>query len=346
MQPRKSEFKRCARSSAMWLFLSLVQTVPAQELPDIKKYNPLQLTGHSKEVITATFSPDGKRIATGGKDYTVRIWDTSSGKQLLVLNGHTAYIRGVHFSRDGRKLISVSDDDSIRIWDVSTGKLLRFVTKNRGGTISSFAVSPNGETLAAVFHGARDKPNHVRAWNLKTGKMQETARHPSHVGSIVFLNNTTVITGSYDQIIRFWDLPSGKQTRAFRDPHHKVLQVTLTPDGKKLYSGGGEESVLQKAGELWEWDLSTGKQKQIAANHTNLINCMAVNPDGTILATGDGVGLVRLRSTKTGKQLAAVQVDFLVVGALHFSPDGKLLLTCGTDPRAFVWKVKDLLRQR
>ena len=78
-----------------------------------------QLVGHTDSIMSAAFSPDGKKIVTAGRDKTVRIFDTESGKELQQLVGHTDVIHSAVFSPDGRKVATASQDTTARIWDIS-----------------------------------------------------------------------------------------------------------------------------------------------------------------------------------------------------------------------------------
>ena len=73
-------------------------------------------------------SPDGRRLLTTSHDYTVRLWDTETGRQLRVFNGHTDHVKGVAFLPDGRRGLSGADDDTLRLWDLETGQQLRVFT--------------------------------------------------------------------------------------------------------------------------------------------------------------------------------------------------------------------------
>jgi WD40 repeat protein len=76
------------------------------------------LTGHDSRIGCLAYSPDGKRLATGSSDQTVKLWDPTTGQELLTLTGHTGHITGMAFSPDGRRLTS-STFDEVRIWDAT-----------------------------------------------------------------------------------------------------------------------------------------------------------------------------------------------------------------------------------
>jgi WD40 repeat protein len=73
--------------------------------------------GHTDEVFTAVFHPDGDRIASAGRDRVIRLWDPADGAELARLQGHTHYIFSLAFSPDGSALVSGSGDSSVRLWD-------------------------------------------------------------------------------------------------------------------------------------------------------------------------------------------------------------------------------------
>jgi WD40 repeat protein len=76
-------------------------------------------------------SPDGKTLASGSSDKTVRLWDIRTGKCLKILQGHTYWIRSVAFSPDGKTLASGNRDSTIKLWDVKTGECIKTMRHER-----------------------------------------------------------------------------------------------------------------------------------------------------------------------------------------------------------------------
>ena len=81
-----------------------------------------QLHGHTELVWCVAFSPDGRRLATGGDDLTIKLWDTATGQEVFTLRGHTAAVHCLAFSPDGRRIVSGSFDWTVKVWDLDASR--------------------------------------------------------------------------------------------------------------------------------------------------------------------------------------------------------------------------------
>jgi hypothetical protein len=116
---------------------------------DANKLNTIMvLTGHSGVVNSVSYSPDGRYIASGSVDRTIKIWDATTGALVRTLTGHSGYVYSVSYSPDGRYIASGSWDGTIKIWDATTGALVRTLT-GHSGYVLSVSYSPDGRYIAS-----------------------------------------------------------------------------------------------------------------------------------------------------------------------------------------------------
>jgi WD40 repeat protein len=127
-------------------------------------------TGHTAWVESVAFSPDGKTLASGSVDKTIKLWSLETGRRIKSLEGHTDSVISVAFSPDGKTLASGSDDRTINLWHVETGQQMSSLDGHIEG-ISSAAFSPDGKTLAS---GSWNKT--IKVWSVETGRLRIYAR--------------------------------------------------------------------------------------------------------------------------------------------------------------------------
>ena len=129
----------------------------------MSRRDSLKIIDQQAEVLSAVFSPDGRRILSGSADQSVRLWDADTGQPIRTLEGHTGPVNSVAFSRDGHRIVSGSDDQTVRLWDADTGQPIRTLVGNTHA-VRSVAFSPDGRRIAS---GGQDKT--VRLWDADTG---------------------------------------------------------------------------------------------------------------------------------------------------------------------------------
>jgi WD40 repeat protein len=177
----------------------------AVKLWDVKSKTLVsELKGHSDYIVSASFSQDGKRLASGSYDGTIRIWDAKS--EVRSLNPHAGKVHSVAFSPDGKLIASGHNDGDIKLWDAVTGRQLRSM-KEDAYSIYSLAFSPDGEALAA--HSVFD----IFTWEVATGRMLrdlEGGASPISFSSMAISpDGTKTATGDGDGSIRLWDMAEG-----------------------------------------------------------------------------------------------------------------------------------------
>ena len=285
----------------------------------------ITLEGSAWPVRGVSFSPDGRTLASGSGDSTIRLWDVRTGRELQTLRGHRNWINNVSFSPDGRTLASSSNDDTIRLWDVRTGRELQTL---RGHThyLIRVSFSPDGRTL--VSSGGGDLT--VRLWDVVTGQQQVLTGHKDWVYSISFSpDGRTLASSDAGGAIHLWDVRSCQHLQTLTRHTQGVSSVSFSPDGRTLASGSGDQTIRL-------WNVVTGQQ-QVLTGHTAEVYSVSFSPDGLTLASGSGDQTIRLWDVVTGQQRQVLTGHTDVVTSVSFSPDGLTLASGSDDHTIRLW---------
>ncbi|MDQ1745403.1 MAG: hypothetical protein QOE23_3742 [Pseudonocardiales bacterium] len=294
-----------------------------------------KLTGHTQRVNTLAFSPDGKTLASGSDDGTVRLWDVPGQRQVggLVV-GHTGDVFTMAFSRDGKTLASGSgtSSDTVGLWDVASGRQVGTLHTNGVFTV---AFSRDAKTLASSGFG-------TRLWDLASRQPRGAPLigETGIASTLAFSRDgRTLASGSDDGTVRLWDLASRRPRSDPLTGHTGgnaggVGSVAFSPDGKTLASGGGDETVRL-------WDVASRRQVgPPLIGHTGGVGSVAFSPDGKTLASGAGDDTVRLWNVASRRPLGGPPIgDTSSVSSVAFSPDGKTLASGAADDTVRLWDV-------
>ena len=325
------------------------------------------LLGHTEDVNSVSYSPDGKHLVSASRDKIIKIWDVVTGENISNLEGHTEGVNSVSYSPDGKHLLSHSYDHTIKIWEVSSGKCLSSLQKY----INSFycnSFSPDGKHLACAF-----TDNTIKISDVATGENLFTLEgHTSWFNIVRYSpDGKHLASASYDKTIKIWDVVTSKNISNLEGHTEGVNSVSYSPDGKHLVSASGDHTIKI-------WDAVTGKnvsnlQKSSGGFYTDIVEyynngkyvaCLSdrkvrirdavtdkdlctldyhntghvvsvsISSDGKYAACLQKYYKVRLFNAKNGKFLN-INVD--AYGEVSFSPDGKHLASGLGSKEVEIW---------
>ncbi len=169
------------------------------EVPDGKLH--FILKGHTDNINALAFTPNGRMLASGSNDGTIRLWDASTGTEMLSLSSEK--LQALVFSIDRKILASGSENGTIRLWDVATGKQISFL-KGQKWSCNVLAFSIDSKMLASGSSSGT-----IYLWDITTGNKLSTLQgHTDWVNSLTFsLDGKTLASGSSDGVIFLWNLP-------------------------------------------------------------------------------------------------------------------------------------------
>ena len=283
------------------------------------------LEGHSDEVKSVVFSSDGKLIASGSGDGTIKIWDSTTGSLQSTLEDHSGPVRSVVFSPDGRYIASGSYDCTVKLWD--TAGALRYTLKDHSGSVGSIVFSPDGRYIASGSHD-----HTVKLWDT-TGALKYTLKdHSDSVNSVVFSpDGRYIASGSEDHTVKLWD--TARSVQSTLEGHSgPVYCVLFSPDGRHIASCSEDSTVR-----LWD----TVGTPQYTLEHSRNVETATFSPDSTLVATGSFDGTVRLWDTTQGTLQHDLKGDDAYwVLSVAFSPDGKQVASGYLGNMVKLWDTK------
>ncbi|KAF7342956.1 WD-REPEATS-REGION domain-containing protein [Mycena venus] len=292
------------------------------------------LSGHTDEVYSVAFSPDGKHIVSGAYDNTVQIWDVESGVALgEPLKGHTNGVTSVGFSPDNKYIVSGSYDHTVRIWDAETGAALGGPLQGHTDRVLCVAFSPDSKRIVSGSHD-----HTVRTWDTESGTAlgEPFKGHIHSVYCVAFSpDGKHIVSGSNDHTIqiRMWDVDSGAPLDKPLKGHTRgVYSVAFSPNGKYIVSGSYDHTLR-----IWDAESGVGLGK-LLEGHTDEVTSVAFSPDGKHIVSGSFDHTVRIWDAETGAALGRpLQGHTNVVNSVAFSPDGKYIVSGSDDYTVHLW---------
>ncbi|EPY25941.1 guanine nucleotide-binding protein subunit beta-2-like 1 protein [Strigomonas culicis] len=304
-----------------------------------------QITGH-RGWVTALACPQQAdsyiKVVSTSRDGTTMTWKLNPNRHSVDdiyavpdhrLEGHSGFVAGISLAHATEYAITASWDRSLRLWSLRTGQCQGKFLKHTKDVLA-VAFSPEDRQIVS---GGRD--NVLRVWNVK-GECVHTLEQGAHsdwVSSLCFSpsNSTLVVSGSWDNTVKVWDLADSKCIKTLVGHTNYVTSVTVSPDGS-LCASGGKDGVARL------WDLNTG-DSLFELNVEAHINQVAFSPNRFWLcvAAASSVRVYDLESKAAIIELEPDTENHSDCLCIAWSADGNTLFSGYSDNTIKVWSLSD-----
>ncbi len=286
-------------------------------------------------VVSAAFSPDGKRVvsASANKTEQVNVWDVDTGEQLLAMGKQeprrTVWFASATYSPDGRRIAAGCTDHNVYVWDAQSGRQSAVLRGHRD-CVEGVAFHPSGGLLASFA-----RANTIKVWNLSQGRV--VANLTGYAGQITHVafnrSGARLVSASEDRTVRLWTTAGWRQIKTFKGHTDAATSVAFLPNDGAFASGG-------KDGTVRFWSMSAAKDTTVLKGHSKWVFGVAFDPRGKQVATASEDKTVRIWDPSTGRVLRTLRGHEGRVADVAYSPTGRLA-SCGGfgDASVIVWNV-------
>ncbi len=323
---------------------------PRHPLPDLPDPALVRtLTGHTDRVYGCAVSADGQVVVSASSDFTLKVWDVSSGQERATLEGHTGAVNGCAVSADGRVVVSTSNDGTLKVWDASSGHE-RATLEGHTNWVNGCAVSADGRVVVSASSDFT-----LKVWDVSSG--QERTTFEGHTGEVrgcaMSVDGQVMVSASNDGTLKIWDASSGQeratleghtddgtlkiwdassgQERATLEGHTDwVRSCAMSANGRVVVSASFDRT-------LKVWDASSGQERATLEGHTGEVRGCAVSADGQVMVSASEDGTLKVWDTSSGRERATLEGHTGAVNGCAVSADGQVVVSASSDFTLKVW---------
>ena len=299
------------------------------------------MRGHTDSVEGVAFFNDGRRVVTGSRDKTLRIWNVQKGTLSVgesILQVHEEGVYSFAVSPDDKRIAGGGRYGTIMIWDVERKQIVFKLVKHTW-LVNCVCFSPDGKRLASGSNNGT-----VVIWDTKAGTILTAMTEQVHEGvlvlSMAFSPDGLKFASGTGNNIQVFRTDNAEPLLKFKAHQHWVCGIVWSPDGQQLISTSSDNTVKV-------WNSSTGRQiGQRCTSHTDRIRSLAITSDGSFIATASYDKTVRLWSTKTYQQIGQPLEYSDRVQCVAISTNGALLASGAWDGNLCLWSIGNMLQQQ
>lgn len=295
------------------------------------------LRGHSKAVLSANFSLDGRQLVSGGDDETLRVWDVATGKAIQTIESKLGAVLSVALSPNGTQVLSghaATVGPKLALWDIQRGRIVRnfegFAT-----VVTSVTFSPLGDQLLTVDWG-----DTVNVWGTTDGRLLK--RLVGHRIATLSSDGTKLLSVKPTKPATFqlFDASNNSALRTFEGHTEPINKLALSPDGRLAASGAGHPFTTDtKDFGIGIWEIKTGKRLRTLGGHSGSVSDVGFSADGRVIFSASSDQTLKVWEVASGKLLTTLKGHSGAVRAAMFTPDGQQLVSVSEDHTAKIWNV-------
>ncbi len=312
-----------------------------------------RLAGHTAQISSLAINSEGRLLASGSFDRTVRLWnldDADPTKSVRVLDGHGGHVTGVEFGPNNQRLVSGSLDSIVRIWDLGVDGAAPppMLLPGHQGRIGIVTLSPNGRWLITGSSGISQAENSTRLWDLSISDLLDASVElPGHTGRIhvivVSPDNRWILTAGEGGTARLWDVTAEQPeaTSISLNGHGGDMRcASFSTDSRYLLTGS--DNAASDGPTLNLWHLTDEKLLSPVAlpGHATGVRATLATPDaGRMISLGKD-NTIRIWNL-AGRTPVAEKIVLpgapAIVERMTISPDGRWLVTGDNTGTARIW---------
>lgn len=342
-----------------------------KNLNEQEKREEDSLIGQIEGIVSIASSRDGKILASGSKDSTIRLWNLEKKQVEYSFNGHGKEIVTIAFSPDGTYLASASNDNIIKLWNINTktevdslscdyciksmifsldGKYLiigsadktikvfnirenneEFLLEGHTGEVLSIAVSPNQKYVAT---GSEDHT--IKIWNfIERRKDYTLSGHIKEVLAVLFSSNgKLLISGSGDKTIKIWSILEEEECYTLIGHTGRVLNIIFLFDENYIASCSDDKTIKI-------WNLTEKREEYSLISHTDIVRSIVFIKDRNYIISGSDDKTIKIWNLSEKKEAYSLSWHTNGVTSASFSKDGIYLATGSIDKTIKIWNMNE-----
>lgn len=275
--------------------------------------------GHTSDVNSILFSPDGLYVFSASNDKTIKKWATFTQPFIKLFYEYSSHVNSCIFSSDGKFILNCSSDKTIKLWDCISGRLLQ-TFNGHSKSVNCIAFSPNAKF---VISGSSDKT--IKLWDTSNGTLIKTLEcHSAPLRSLSFSKSGRfIIGGSIDKTISLWEFSNNyssiKPIKVLKGHTNCITSVAFSANELYILSGSIDSKI-----KLWE---RSGRVIKTWSHHSDSVSTVAFCPDGQLIMSGSWDKTVRIFKLSNGKLIKIIRSHNSPISAIAFSKDGHYILS-------------------